>query len=179
MGSKGMVASIKQTLQGQENLMYLYLKDFPYSKTIIGKTLNRLSDDKSMSFKRLQVVARCLQMSTDPGDLVLDPTCGSGPPPMWPNNGGGVGSPLIPLALRWRLPRADHGGEISLVFLADSEGRKRPRSPARPPRQAQPTTTSAGLFTPCPHITLKVLPTTPKSTPSGTPTPPSKRLVPP
>ncbi len=32
-----------------------------------------------MSFKRnVKVVERCLLMTTDPGDLVLDPTCGSG-----------------------------------------------------------------------------------------------------
>ena len=32
-----------------------------------------------MLFKRTRnVIARCLHMTTDPGDLVLDPTCGGG-----------------------------------------------------------------------------------------------------
>ena len=39
----------------------------------------RVDDPKSMLFRRsTTVIERCLLMTTDPGDLVLDPTCGSG-----------------------------------------------------------------------------------------------------
>ncbi len=39
----------------------------------------RLHETSSTSFRRsTKVVQRCLLMTTDPGDLVLDPTCGSG-----------------------------------------------------------------------------------------------------
>ena len=46
-----------------------------------GLTLDRRlqRDRKYMSFKRsTSVIERCILMATDPGDLVLDPTCGSG-----------------------------------------------------------------------------------------------------
>ena len=49
--------------------------------TIFGTT-RQLADSqttRSTSFKRnTKVIERCLLMTTDPGDLVLDPTCGSG-----------------------------------------------------------------------------------------------------
>ena len=58
-----------------------YLDDFPFYP------LNNVWDDVGASFMSdklyvvqttTSVVGRCLQMTTDPGDLVLDPTCGSG-----------------------------------------------------------------------------------------------------
>ena len=36
------------------------------------------SDKKYVVETSTQVVERCMLMTTDPGDLVLDPTCGSG-----------------------------------------------------------------------------------------------------
>jgi len=57
----------------------LFNKDFPYQK------LTNFWDDTAGPIKREYVVQtstfviqRCLLMTTDPGDLVLDPTCGSG-----------------------------------------------------------------------------------------------------
>ena len=57
----------------------LYLDDFPYNK------FTNLWLDVGVSYKKSyvvqtteQVIERCLLMTTDPGDLVLDPTCGSG-----------------------------------------------------------------------------------------------------
>lgn len=63
-----------------DNLSYIYYHDdFPYSK------VNNLWDDTSPTQGKEYVVQtsnfviqRCLLMTTDPGDLVLDPTCGSG-----------------------------------------------------------------------------------------------------
>jgi adenine-specific DNA-methyltransferase len=63
-----------------DNLSYvLFHADFPYSK------LTNMWDDTSpVQAKRYvvqtseAVVERCMLMTTDPGDLVLDPTCGSG-----------------------------------------------------------------------------------------------------
>lgn len=56
-----------------------YFDDFPYL------ALNNVWMDVRGSLDRAyivqtapQVIARCLLMTTDPGDLVLDPTCGSG-----------------------------------------------------------------------------------------------------
>ena len=50
------------------------------------------------------VVARCILMTTDPGDLVLDPTCGSGTTAYVAEQWAGAGSPAIPAAWRWRWP---------------------------------------------------------------------------
>ena len=51
-----------------------------------------------------KVLERCILLTTDPGDLVLDPTCGSAQPPMSRNNGAGAGLRSTPAAspLRWR-----------------------------------------------------------------------------
>jgi len=63
-----------------DNLSYVYYHDdFPYSK------INNFWDDTSPVQGKSYVVqttelvlGRCILMTTDPGDLVLDPTCGSG-----------------------------------------------------------------------------------------------------
>ena len=63
-----------------DNLSYVYYhEDFPYSK------INNFWEDTSPAQGKEYVVQtsnfvlqRCILMSTDPGDLVLDPTCGSG-----------------------------------------------------------------------------------------------------
>ena len=60
-----------------------YLDDFPVTplSTTFGMTLATAAstDAKSMWCRRAtRVIERCLLMTTDPGDLVLDPTCGSG-----------------------------------------------------------------------------------------------------
>jgi len=63
-----------------ENLSYVYYHDdFPYSK------INNYWDDTSPVQGKAyvvqtteRVIQRCLLMTTDPGDLVFDPTCGSG-----------------------------------------------------------------------------------------------------
>ena len=59
-----------------------YLDDFPaipitdvWSDTVIA---GFASDKKYVVETSAKVVERCLLMTTDPGDLVLDPTCGSG-----------------------------------------------------------------------------------------------------
>ncbi|MCE2723496.1 MAG: site-specific DNA-methyltransferase [Betaproteobacteria bacterium] len=70
----------KRVSAGDRSLNYIkFLDDFP--ATAIGN----LWDDLSGSGQRLYVVQtsetaiqRCMLMTTDPGDLVLDPTCGSG-----------------------------------------------------------------------------------------------------
>ena len=57
----------------------LYLNDYPVSE------LTNLWDDTSGASDKMyvvqtmeKVIQRCILMSTDPGDLVFDPTCGSG-----------------------------------------------------------------------------------------------------
>ncbi|MDD9819491.1 MAG: site-specific DNA-methyltransferase [Nitrospira sp.] len=83
----------KTTKQGMENirkkgrfyksktvLRYrYYLNDFPY-KEITNSWLDMAgTSDKTYVVQTAEkVIQRCLLMTTDPGDLVFDPTCGSG-----------------------------------------------------------------------------------------------------
>ena len=73
--------AIAGRLEGEgDNLSYVYFhEDFPYSK------VTNLWDDTSPVQNKSYVVQttelvieRCLLMTTDPGDVVFDPTCGSG-----------------------------------------------------------------------------------------------------
>ena len=68
---------------GKENLYYIrYVDDFPafplgdnWSDTVIA---GFASNKQYVVETSTKVVERCMLMTTDPGDLVLDPTCGSG-----------------------------------------------------------------------------------------------------
>ncbi len=59
-----------------------FLDDFPYmeSSNVWGDTqTGAFSDPKIYAVQtNVKVISRCMLMTTDPGDLVLDPTCGSG-----------------------------------------------------------------------------------------------------
>lgn len=56
-----------------------YVKDFPYMQydNIWTKQLSE-QNKKYVVQTGVEVIQRCLLMSTDPGDLLFDPTCGSG-----------------------------------------------------------------------------------------------------
>lgn len=67
------------------NINYVrYFEDFPYVqisnlwKDTLGQSQYGDGGKKYVVQTSLQVIKRCLLMSTDPGDLVLDITCGSG-----------------------------------------------------------------------------------------------------
>lgn len=61
-----------------------YFEDFPFVSitniwTDLGGAVQSRSDQKIYAVQTgTSIVERCLLMATDPGDLVLDPTCGSG-----------------------------------------------------------------------------------------------------
>ena len=59
-----------------------YVSDFPYfpiSDTWLDTAMGGYSDTKVYVVQtNAKVIQRCMLMTTDPGDLVLDPTCGSG-----------------------------------------------------------------------------------------------------
>jgi adenine-specific DNA-methyltransferase len=64
----------------QTALRYVrYLDDFPaYPLTNVWTDVGGASDRVYVVQTNSKVVARCVLMATDPGDLVFDPTCGSG-----------------------------------------------------------------------------------------------------
>ena len=56
-----------------------YLADFPFKElTNVWLNLGGAADKIYVVQTNSKVIQRCLLMATDPGDLVLDPTCGSG-----------------------------------------------------------------------------------------------------
>jgi adenine-specific DNA-methyltransferase len=56
-----------------------YLNDFPYkSMTNLWDGIGGASNPEYVVQTSIEVIQRCILMTTDPGDLVLDPTCGSG-----------------------------------------------------------------------------------------------------
>jgi adenine-specific DNA-methyltransferase len=63
-----------------DNLSYIFYNiDFPYSKiTNSWEDTYPVQDKEYVVQTSTFVLQRCLLMTTDPGDLVLDPTCGSG-----------------------------------------------------------------------------------------------------
>jgi adenine-specific DNA-methyltransferase len=98
------------TVEGKRLAYKRYFGDFPYT------SLDNIWDDISGGIKSrsdpkvyvvqtsTSVVERCLLMATDPGDLVLDPTCGSGTTAYVAEQWSDGGSRLIRLASRWRWP---------------------------------------------------------------------------
>lgn len=63
---------------GRHPYFKLYSDDFPVRPLINGWMDCRASDMSYVVQTANKVIERCLLMTTDPGDLVFDPTCGSG-----------------------------------------------------------------------------------------------------
>jgi adenine-specific DNA-methyltransferase len=88
-----------------------------------------------------KVVERCLLMATDPGDLILDPTCGSGTTAyvaeQWGRRWITIDTSRVALALtRARIM----GARYAYYLLADSpEGRRKESEVARTPLRDTPT----------------------------------------
>jgi adenine-specific DNA-methyltransferase len=118
------------------------------------------SDKKYVVETTLKVVERCLLMTTDPGDLVLDPTCGSGTTAyvaeQWGRRWITIDTSRVALALaRTRLMAAKY----PYYLLADSpEGvRKEAEMTGRiPPDYKTDGDIRRGFVYKCvPHVTLK------------------------
>jgi adenine-specific DNA-methyltransferase len=106
------------------------------------------------------LVERCILMSTDPGDLVLDPTCGSGTTAFvaeqWGRRWITIDTSRVALALaRQRLM----GAKFPYYLLADSDdGRAKEREvtkKAMPPAQATDDIRHGFVYARVQHITLK------------------------
>jgi adenine-specific DNA-methyltransferase len=149
---------------GQTLTYVRYLEDFP------AFPINNLWDDTTTSGfadpkvyvvqTNVKVVERCLLMSTDPGDLVLDPTCGSGTTAFaaeqWGRRWITVDTSRVALALaRQRVM----GARFPYYFLADSaEGRDREAGLTGSPLPLAPITNDIRhgfVYERVQHITLK------------------------
>ncbi|GAB6273701.1 MAG: site-specific DNA-methyltransferase [Peptococcaceae bacterium] len=74
------LAAAGRLLATENTLRYIhYYDDFPYS--IVSNVWTDMMGEPERVFvvqTNTKAIERCLLMTTDPGDLVLDPTCGSG-----------------------------------------------------------------------------------------------------
>ena len=106
------------------------------------------------------VIQRCILMTTDPGDLVLDPTCGSGTTAyvaeQWGRRWITIDTSRVAIALaRSRLM----GARYPYYLLADSpEGQRKEGEVTRQPPKTTPTRGDIRMgfvYERVPHITLK------------------------
>ncbi len=166
-GEIGMERLIKSCRIGQakNSLTYVrYMDDF--RAQAIG---NVWSDTGTGSFTDEKIyvvqsgtkaVQRCILMTTDPGDLVLDPTCGSGTTAyvaeQWGRRWITIDTSRVSLALaRSRLM----GARYPYYLLADSvEGQRKEGEVTRTPPKSAPTRGDIRhgfVYERVPHITLK------------------------
>jgi adenine-specific DNA-methyltransferase len=135
--------------------------DYPVSamNTLWSDTVSLLSKNYVVE-TNTKVVERCILMTTDPGDLVLDPTCGSGTTAyvaeQWGRRWITIDTSRVAVALaRSRLM----GARYPYYMLADSkEGQQKEGEITRTPPKSAPTHGSVRqgfVYDRVPHITLK------------------------
>lgn len=148
---------------GKNTLNYVrYIDDFPAMPirnvwTDVGSSLG--SDKWYVVQTALKIVQRCLLMTTDPGDLVLDPTCGSGTTAVvaeqWGRRWITIDTSRVALALaRTRIMSA----RFPWYYLADSpEGQREESKWTGKPPSGAPTLSNLRhgfVYHRVPHVTL-------------------------
>src|SRR5207244_2873525 len=116
-----------------------YFDDFPVmSRNNVWTDIGSDSDKTFVVQTATRVIERCLLMTTDPGDLVVDPTCGSGTTAFvaeqWGRRWITIDTSRVALALaRQRIMAA----KFLYYLLADSPAGKRKEAEIRgvPPRE--------------------------------------------
>lgn len=143
-----------------------YINDFPvyplnnsWDDTV---TAGFASDKLYVVQTNAKVIERCILMATDPGDLVLDPTCGSGTTAtvaeQWGRRWITIDTSRVALALaRARIM----GARYPYYLLADSrEGQLKEAEVTRTAPSSQPTHGNIRhgfVYERVPHITLKAI----------------------
>lgn len=148
-----------------KNVRYVRFFDdfpvFPMNNTWDDTVVSGFGDPKVYVVQTVaKVVQRCLLMATDPGDLVLDPTCGSGTTAyvaeQWGRRWITIDTSRVALALaRARIM----GARYPYYLLADSrEGQLKEAEVTRSAPSSQPTHGNIRhgfVYERVPHITLK------------------------
>ncbi len=149
---------------GAKSLYYIrYAEDFPVIPLSnfwddVGWSLG--ADKTYVVQTGTQIIQRCILMTTDPGDLVLDPTCGSGTTAyvaeQWGRRWITIDTSRVALALaRSRIM----GARYPFYLLADSpEGQRKEAELAGVPPASTPTTHNVRygfVYERVSHITLK------------------------
>lgn len=147
------------------SLSYLYsANDYPYSKITCNwqdtGTGNFVEDKLYVVQTSMKVIQRCILMATDPGDLVLDPTCGSGTTAyvaeQWGRRWITIDTSRVALALaRSRIM----GARYPYYLLADSkDGQAKEAEVSRSAPSSRPVYNDIRhgfVYERVPHITLK------------------------
>ena len=163
IGMERLLKTRRVRISGNSIRYVLYLDDYPV------KGMANLWDDVGGATGKTyvvetapEVVKRCLLMSTDPGDLVLDPTCGSGTTAyvaeQWGRRWITIDTSRVALALaRARIM----GARYPYYLLADSpEGQQKEAEITRTAPSSQPThgdIRHGFVYQRVPHITLKAI----------------------
>ncbi len=166
-GQEGMdrlVRAGRIELRGKMLSYVRYFDDYPVARrsNYWGDTkFSSRSEDKSYVVQTSErVIERCIQMSTDPGDLVLDPTCGSGTTAYaaekWGRRWITIDTSRVALALaRARIM----GARYPYYLLADSrDGQLKEAEVTRSVPSSAPTRGNVRqgfVYERVPHITLK------------------------
>jgi adenine-specific DNA-methyltransferase len=163
-GMKRLKAASRVILSGQSLAYVRLMQDYP-----VVPMRNIWSDTGTGSFTdpkiyvvqtNVKVIQRCVLMSTDPGDLVLDPTCGSGTTAyvaeQWGRRWITVDTSRVALALaRARIM----GARYPYYLLADSrDGQVREGEITRTAPSETPTHSNLRqgfVYERVPHVTLK------------------------
>lgn len=160
---------------GRSTLAYVrFLDDFPaFPYTEVWTDIGGARDKSYVVETAPTIIERCILMSTDPGDLVLDPTCGSGTTAFvseqWGRRWITVDTSRVALALaRQRIMAA----RFPWYLLADSpEGHEREASLAAqtlPRQDFQRDVRQGFVYERVPHITLRSIANNPDIKPGMT-----------
>ncbi|UJJ56920.1 site-specific DNA-methyltransferase [Rhodanobacter denitrificans] len=167
--SNGLCALMKASRLGASSATLLYKRyfnDFPFTAmdnlwqdTQLGGFL-RNEQKVYVVQTGIEVVKRCVLMATDPGDLVLDPTCGSGTTAYVAEQWGRRWITLDTSRVALALARARiMGARYPYYLLADSpEGQHKEAEITRSVPSSQPTYGNIAhgfVYERVPHITLK------------------------
>ena len=141
-----------------------YIDDFPvipFSNVWTDTGTGSFTDEKVYVVQTgSKVIERCILMASDPGDLVLDPTCGSGTTAYVAEQWGRRWITLDTSRVALALARARiMGARYPWYLLADSpEGQKKEAEITRTAPSTRPTRGSVRqgfVYERVPHITLK------------------------
>lgn len=156
-------------IEGKSLCYALYLDDYPLSKvTNLWDNTIGARDRSYIVQTNTEVIQRCLLMATDPGDLVIDPTCGSGTTAyvaeQWGRRWITIDTSRVALALaRTRLMSAKY----PYYLLADSsEGIQKEAEITKQLPPTQPKTENdikrGFVYKRVPHVTLKAIANNPE-----------------
>jgi adenine-specific DNA-methyltransferase len=165
-GLKRLVAAARLESYGTTLSYRRFVKDFPFfplSDLWTDTATGGYAEMKTYVVQtNIKVVERCILMATDPGDLVLDPTCGSGTSAIvaehWGRRWITVDTSRVALALaRSRIM----GARYPFYLLADSrEGQIKEAEVTRSAPSTQPchgNVRHGFVYKRVPHVTLKAI----------------------